>query len=252
MIVLLGGPYVVTDGARREIPEGSKRLLVFTALNARRVDRRQAAGILWPVGSDQRAGGNLRSALWRLKCAGIDLIESDNLTLRLRSGTVVDVRVVSDWATRLIDETAEPADLRSVFWPADAADLLPGWCDDWIIFERERVRQRLLHALEAMSRQLITAGRLADAVDAAISAVGVDPLRESASRILIEAHLAEGNLVEVRRAYDRYRDTLCRELGVAPSQQLTALVQAARQSRLLAGHSPSGQAAPAELPPRQW
>jgi DNA-binding SARP family transcriptional activator len=233
-VVLLGGPYVVTDGIRREVPEGSKRLLVFTALNARRVDRRQVAGVLWPVGSDQRAAGNLRSALWRLKCAGIDLIESDNVSLSLRPGTVVDVRVVSDWATRLIDGTAVAADLRSVFWPADAMDLLPGWYDDWIIFERERIRQRLLHALEALSRCLIAIGRHADAVDAAISAVGVDPLRESASRILIEAHLAEDNLVEGRRAYDRYCDTLRRELGVAPSQQLTALVHAACQSRLAA------------------
>ncbi|MGW2995279.1 bifunctional ornithine acetyltransferase/N-acetylglutamate synthase, partial [Streptomyces sp. NPDC001193] len=32
---------------------------------------------------------------------------------------------------------------------ADALDLLPGWYDDWVLLEQERVRQRLLHALEA-------------------------------------------------------------------------------------------------------
>ena len=225
-VVLFGGPYVVLDGTRLEVPEGSKRLLVFTALNPRQVDRRHVAGCLWPAGSDQRAGGNLRSALWRLKCAGIDLIESDNCSLKLRPGTVVDVHVVAGWAARLIDGSAPQSDLRSVYWPADAAELLPGWYDDWIIFERERIRQRLLHALEALSRSLTKAGRCAEAVDAAISAVGIDPLRESASRVLIEAHLAEGNWVEARRTYERYRDTVRCELGVEPSEQLTDLVRA--------------------------
>jgi DNA-binding SARP family transcriptional activator len=233
-VILLGGPYVVTGGARREVPQGSKRLLVFTALSTRRVDRRQVAGALWPSGSDQRAIGNLRSALWRLKGAGIDLIDSDNVSLGLRTGTVVDMRIVLDWAARLIDGSADLADLSPVHWPADAMELLPGWYDDWIIFERERIRQRLLHALEALSRRLIAVGRHADAVDAAISAVSIDPLRESASRILIEAHLAEDNIVEGRRAYNRYSDTLHRELGIAPSQQLTAIVRAACESRLAA------------------
>jgi DNA-binding SARP family transcriptional activator len=230
-VLLLGGPYVILDGHRREVPEGSKRLLVFTALNARRVDRRHVAGCLWPAGNDQRAAGNLRSALWRLNCAGINVIESDKCSLTLRPGTIVDVRVISDWAARLIDGSAAEFDLASVSWPADAMDLLPGWYDDWIIFERERIRQRFLHALEALSRRLIEVGRCAEAVDAAISAVGVDPLRESASRILIEAHLAEGNLVEGRRTYERYRDTARRELGVEPSQQLIELARATFSSQ---------------------
>jgi DNA-binding SARP family transcriptional activator len=225
VLLLGGGPYVLLDGCQREVPEGSKRLLAFAALNAHRVDRQQMAGCLWPAGSDQRAAGNLRSALWRLKCAGINVIEGDKFSLRLQAGTAVDVSVVSDWAIRLIGGSAAQSDLCLVNWPADAMDLLPGWYDDWVVFERERVRQRLLHALEALSRHLIQIGRCAEAVDAAISAVGVDPLRESASRILIEAHLAEGNLVEGRRAYERYRDTLGRELGVEPSQQLTDLVR---------------------------
>jgi DNA-binding SARP family transcriptional activator len=104
-------------------------------------------------------------------------------------------------------------------------DLLPGWYDDWVIFERERIRQRLLHALEALSQRLVAAGRWADAVEAAISAVSADPLRESANRVLIEAHLAEGNLVEAHRAYERYRDTVRRELGVEPGERLATLVR---------------------------
>jgi DNA-binding SARP family transcriptional activator len=224
-VLLLGGPYVMLDGSRREIPDGSKRLLVFVALGNGRVDRRYAAGSLWPIGNDDRAAGNLRSALWRLKCAGIDLLESDKCSLMLRPGTVVDVSILCEWAARLVDGSATQADLSAVNWRNDIMDLLPGWYDDWVIFERERIRQRLLHALEVLSRRLAAVGRCAEAVEAAISAVSADPLRESANKVLIEAHLAEGNLVEGRRAYQRYRDTVRRELGVEPGKELASLVR---------------------------
>jgi DNA-binding SARP family transcriptional activator len=223
-VLLLGGPYVVLDGDRREVPDGCKRLLVFVALGAGRVDRRHAAGSLWPCGNDERAAGNLRSALWRLKLAGIDLLESDKCGLMLRPGTVVDVTVLCDWAARLVDGSATQADLFAVAWRNDAMDLLPGWYDDWVIFERERIRQRLLHALEVLSRRLVALGRCAEAVEAAISAVGADPLRESANRVLIEAHLAEGNLVEARRAYARHADVVRRELRIEPGHDLTQMV----------------------------
>jgi DNA-binding SARP family transcriptional activator len=103
-------------------------------------------------------------------------------------------------------------------------DLLPGWYDDFVIFERERLRQRLLHALEALSRLLVDARRYAQAVEVALEAVHAEPLRESAHRTLLEAHLAEGNLVEARRGYCGYRDLIRRDLGVEPDPALAALV----------------------------
>jgi DNA-binding SARP family transcriptional activator len=43
--------------------------------------------------------------------------------------------------------------------------------------------------------------------------------------VLIEAHLAEGQLIEARRTYERYRDSVRRELGVDPGGQLASLVR---------------------------
>ena len=221
----------MVDGDRFEVPDGGKRLLAFVALSSGRVDRRYAAGSLWPLGNDERAAGNLRSALWRVKSAGIDIIETDKCSLMLRPGTVVDVSILCEWAGRLVDGSATETDLCAVNWRTDAMDLLPGWYDDWVIFERERIRQRLLHAFEALSRRLCEVNRCAEAVEVAISAVSADPLRESANRVLIEAHLAEGNLVEGRRTYERYRDIVRRELGVEPGEQLAGLVRTGSQNQ---------------------
>lgn len=223
-IHLLGGPYVTIDGVNKHVPEGSKRLLAFVALRRGRVERRHAAGTLWPIGDDCRAAGNLRSALWRLRGADIEIMQCDKWSLRLDDNVAVDVRLVSEWADRVINARQTEEDLAIAPARLDALDLLPGWYDDWAILERERLRQRVLHALEALSRHLVAAGRYADAVEAAIAAIASEPLRESAQRALIEAHLSEGNWVEAHRGFVTYREMLRRELGVSPSRELAACV----------------------------
>jgi DNA-binding SARP family transcriptional activator len=225
VVHLFGGPYVTVDGHRRAVPEGSKRLLALVALGRGRVGRRYAADTLWPVGDDGRAAGNLRSALWRLRGAGIDVVCCDKLSLSLVAGVRVDARDLGAWAERVIGGRPWPGDLARVHLDTDALDLLPGWYDDWTILERERLRQRLLRALESLSAVLSRAGRHADAVESALAAVCAEPLRESAQRALVEAYLAERNWCEARRALGDYRDLLARELGVAPSADLTALVR---------------------------
>ncbi len=231
VLCLLGGPYVLRSGRRCNVPEGSKRLLAYVALHGGRVDRRMAAGTLWPEGADERAAGNLRSALWRLKGVGIDLLEADKVVLTLHPETVVDVQALCDWAARVIEHRASASDLRILGWDPEAADILPGWYDDWVICERERIRQRLLHGLEAVSRELVRRGRAGDAVEAAMNAVRFEPLRESAQQTLVEAHLAEGNYVEALRAFRSYARLLRHELGIEPGQALSELVGASAHER---------------------
>jgi len=214
VVRLFGGPYVTAGDRRQEVPEGSKQLLAFVALRRRRVDRRYAAGTLWPGADEERAAGNLRSALWRLRRAGIDVLLADKFSLVLRPDVLVDVHLMDHWATRLIGGTASPDDFAVPPSWSEGLELLPGWYDDWVLAERERLRQRMLHALEELSRRLVGAGRFADAVEAATVAIGAEPLRESAQRVLIEAHVAEGNLCEARRIWREYRILVHRELGV--------------------------------------
>lgn len=221
VVCLLRDPCVLQSGQWCMVPEGCKRLLAFVALQHGRVDRRQAAGSLWPDGPETRASGNLRSALWRLRGAGIDVLESDKVSIYLRERTTTDLDALCEWADRLLAGTADEADLQVPAWTSTVAELLPGWYDDWVVFERERIRQWMLHALEILSRLLSAAGRHGEAVDAAMDAVSVEPLRESAHRVLAEAHVAEGNVVEARTAFRRFQDLARRELGIEPSAAFT-------------------------------
>jgi DNA-binding SARP family transcriptional activator len=58
-----------------------------------------------------------------------------------------------------------------------------------------------------------------------MAAVRLEPLRESATRVLIEVHLAEDNVVEAIRRLEFFRKSLASELGVEPSAELVAMVR---------------------------
>jgi DNA-binding SARP family transcriptional activator len=75
-------------------------------------------------------------------------------------------------------------------------------------------------------------GRYGEAVDAGLAAVCAEPLRESAHRVLIRTHMAEGNHAEAGRQYELCRRLLRHEVGVEPSPQLRELVSGVRPQLL--------------------
>ena len=226
VVYLLGDPYVMQDGRTVRRPRGLQTAARLRRAQRGRVDRRHAAGSLWPDGTGgsglgQPAVGAVAAARRRHRRARVG--QGQHLPARAhdhRSRRVVRVGRPARRRARRARRTC-----RSRSGASTVAELLPGWYDDWVIFERERVRQRMLHALEVLSCLLRTAGRYGEAIDAAMDAVAVEPLRESAHRVLAEAHVAEGNFIEARRSYVRYRDIARRELGVEPSAAFRAWLQ---------------------------
>jgi DNA-binding SARP family transcriptional activator len=225
LVRVLGGLTLSCDGHRLAVPAGSRRLLAYLALHPGGVDRRSAAGVLWPDVEDGRAAGNLRSALWRLQQVGCPLVHAEQSSLALRDDVEVDLARLEAWATRVLTGVPVPGDLTVDPGPIAELELLPGWYEDWVLALRGRLQLRLLHALEALSRLLRQAGRPAAAVEAVHVAVQAEPLRESCQRALIEAHQAAGDWVAARRQYDAFRSILRREIGVEPSAELTAVAR---------------------------
>ncbi|MCV2489189.1 bacterial transcriptional activator domain-containing protein [Geodermatophilus sp. YIM 151500] len=206
-----------------DLPRGVQRLVAFLCLFDRPT-RTAVAGQLWPEAPEGQAHASLRSALWRLRKAAPGLVDGPGDALALAADVRVDVRELHGWAERALDPQAR-VDRVSLPPPALRGDLLPGWYDDWVLLERERVRQHRMHALEAVAARLAAADHHGMAVQAAHLAVQAEPLRESAHRTLVRVHLAEGNVVEAVRAFQLFRQMLHDELGVAPTEQMTRLVR---------------------------
>lgn len=223
VLALLESFELISRGRPVSLPRSVQRVLAFLALHERPVDRDYVAGMLWLDASEDRAHASLRSALWRLRQPGFPLVDATTRHLRLAPGVTVDVREATSLAHRLLDRAAEPKGLVDCL-PL-CHDVLPDWYEEWISIERERFRQLRLHALDAFCEQLTVAGRFALAIEVGMAAVASDPLRESAHRRLIEAHLAEGNRGEAMRQYRLCSRLLRDRLGLGPSTDLARLVR---------------------------
>jgi DNA-binding SARP family transcriptional activator len=205
------------------VPTNVERVLAFLAVRGRPQLRSTVAATLWMDTTDERAGANFRTALWKARRARKNCIVVAGNYIVLSPFIEVDLARFLAQAKRLIsidDDLEEPdTDAEGLM-----GDLLPDWDEDWIVCERERLRQLRVHALEALCRRLSTRGRHAEAIDAGLAAVDAEPLRESAQRVLIGAHLAEGNVSEARRQFRLYGRLLRESLGLQPSSDLQALV----------------------------
>ncbi|HCO03651.1 MAG TPA: SARP family transcriptional regulator [Actinobacteria bacterium] len=227
---LLGGFRVRVSGSPMLLAGSSQRLVAYLALTEQMLPRPYVAGVFWPDLGEGQALAALRTAVWRLQSGGLLLIESSNQMLGLRQDVRVDYReelLLAKMVLRQPPGSALSGREQGMF----LQDLLPGWYEDWVVTEREHYRQLRLHALEALCDHLRGLGRLAEAIDAAYAAVSGDPLRETAHRMLIGLFLAEGNVSEARRHYERLRTLLRLELDVEPSFGLNELTEAAGSGR---------------------
>ena len=232
------GEFTVTRGHESVLlPQSSQRLLAWLAVHPRRQLRTAIAANLWPDLSQERAAGTMRTALWTLRREVEIPLRPCGGGLQLDKEATVDLWRSIDRARLLPGarhpqqsgpgSASEPTTTSDEWWTwADdfSRDLLPDWPDDWLMLHRERHRQVRLHALEDLCRVFTRMGRTAAAIEIALEAVAADPLRESAQRLLIETHLAEGNPSEAIRQFRAYERILRLNLGVAPSVELAALL----------------------------
>ena len=224
---LLEGFELRLNGEPIEVPLSAQRLIAFLALQNRPLQRGFVAGNLWLESSEERAGANLRSALWRLQRHGRELVETHGGRLSLSAEVTVDVHQAAARARQVLDGSGGHADTdHDGLGLALSGELLPDWYEDWILVERERFRQLRMHALESLCERLTAAGRYAQAIEAGLTAVAAEPLRESAHRALIRSYVAEGNPAEAIRQYRLYERLLLKELGAQPSAQIRELVAA--------------------------
>lgn len=220
---LLGPFELVRDREWVELSPAGQRVVTLLALQGRHAHRLRLARTLWPEQTDARALSNLRSTVWRLPEAVRDLLQRRGNLLTLSSRVRIDLDAAHAVAESLCTDApglALAARERALL----VRDLLPGDDDPWLVVPREQHRQRRLHALENLALRDLRDGRPLDAVDTALVALSADELRESAQYLLVRAHLEAGNRAAALQHFERFRDRLSREMGMAPGGRLLALL----------------------------
>lgn len=241
-IDLFGGFEVRIGGEPCPLAPAVERLVAYLAIQHRNIDRRRVAGTLWPDTSETKATASLRSALWRTN-RDHPLIDSCSARLSLCDDVRVDLWDRLAWADSVRLGTGLEAFLPTEPYSL-SGELLSDWYDDWVIIDRERVRQVTLQALETLAHGLLGEDRFGAALQAALSAIYLEPLRETSHAAAIDAHLAAGNVSEAQRHLDWSADLLRTELGIEPAPELQRRIDGEirrRQAGAESRHRPVGR-----------
>ncbi len=111
-------------------------------------------------------------------------------------------------------------------------DLLPNLYDDWIFYERERLRNIFFHDLDQLIESLAARGDFPQAARYIQHVLEHDPLREDAVRRLMHLRAREGDRAGAIQLYERFRLRLQQELAVEPMDETVALHRAILRNTL--------------------
>src|SRR5437667_3889256 len=188
--------------------------------------RQHLAFLFWPDTTESQARKNLRQLLHQLRQAlpAVEqFLSADAHLLHWHPVTPCHLDVadfeqaltLADAATRRHDQHA----LQAALEQADSlyrGELLPGCYDEWILPERDRLRQGHLQVLEQLLRLFEVQGDTVTAIRYAQRLIGLDPLSEDLYRRLMRLFTLNNDRASALRVYHNCVTTLQREMGVDP------------------------------------
>jgi DNA-binding SARP family transcriptional activator len=213
---------LVLRGRQFGVPHSIERVIAYLGIASQPVHRSRIAGALWPEVNEAHAARSLRTALWRLHRGGHVVVDVRGDRVALADGIDVDVKELIALCRLILEGNVDA--LSEVDRLVDHGDLLPDWDDEWVVADRERFHLLRISALETAAERLIETDEHRRAMDLVLCAIASDPLRESARRLAMSIHLAEGNPVSAHAVYQDYRALLASEVGVSPSPAMRRLL----------------------------
>lgn len=235
-----------------------RALLAYLAEETDRAHQRSSLlGLLWPELPESSARNNLSQTLSRLR----RLIENTaphpeyfianrqtihfSIHNHIQIDTVQCRTFLDDSYRGKMGDVSEESRLESglLFY---RGEFLQGFslpdCEEfemWLLFKREYYRELILGSLKRLATLYLDSGRYADAQTVAQRHLTLEPWAEVAYQQLIMASALNGQRTEALTRYEQLREILWTELGVAPDEATTALMQRIKR----------GELAPANLQP---
>ncbi len=214
-----GQPYKLAG-----LPKISSLLAFLLLHRAHPLEREQVAFTLWADDSETNARANLRRHLHDLKRALPQhhaWVLSDAETVQWNNAAPFwcDVAEFEEQTTDSRQQNTEDA-IRLY-----RGDLCDNLYDDWIVSERERLREKYIAALERLIEKYERAQDVRAALDYAQQLLRADSLREETYRVWMRLLAQNGDRAGVVRAYNLCVTTLERELGVEPATETKQLYE---------------------------
>ena len=219
----------------RKVQELLSYLLIY---RDRPHPRETLAGILWDAQSTPQSKKYLRQALWQLQNAlqsvGKDdfepilIIESEWIQINPKANIHLDVHEFEEAFkdTRGLRGRELVADQITALTAAVGSyqnDMLPGWYQDWCIFERERLQNMFIAIMDKLMGYCEAHGNYEEGISYGMRILGFDRARERTHRRLMRLHYLADDRTGALRQYKRCEAALEEELGVKPAKRTDEL-----------------------------
>jgi predicted ATPase/DNA-binding SARP family transcriptional activator len=207
----------------------AQSLLAYLALNAGVTHRREKlASLLWPEATESNARSYLRQALWRTR----KYLETGSLNWEnyLR---ISDISVCFDdnsdyWLDACVFlESLEGRPVEEIVKVIQLyrGELLPGFYDEWIVPERDRLEAAYLQKMNLLLESLVRMERWEEVLKWGEQSLRLGHSPEPAFRALLSAYAGLGDYGMVSATYQRCVESLDRELGLGPSLKTRRLYE---------------------------
>lgn len=229
---LFGGFHLRHGQLLDDLTSRHQLLIAYLALRApQAVQRSELAFKLWADSTEEQALTNLRKALHQLKQLG-DFIQTDSRTLQLNLSSddrldIADFTSALDSAERArsindVDAELSALETATAFY---RGDLLPNLYEDWLIPERDRLRDLFIQAMDRLIALLEMRKHYRDAIKHAQRILHTDNLREETYRTLIRLHALNNDRAAALNIYHACAGVLSKELGVEPDSSTRELYE---------------------------
>jgi predicted ATPase/DNA-binding SARP family transcriptional activator len=244
---LLGTVAITLAGqaVSEQVPAKAQALFGYLAVTGQAHSREKLAGLLWGDKPEASAKANLRKSL-----SGLGQLFGDALIVTRQ--TVAFNRASDYWLDVEAFESALAEDVPAAekldAW-RQAVDLyrgefLAGFSvrqalefEEWVLQERERLRQAVIQALHLLAEACASRGEYAAGIEYTNRLLVLEPWQEEAHRQLMSLLARSGQHSAALAQYETCRQILAEELGVEPMPETQALYHRLKTRREAAAHN---------------
>ena len=243
----LGSPQLILENKPVIINRRSiVALLAYLAVNdsgqaKRTYTRESLSALLWPDYDQVRAFTNLRHTLWEIqKILGPEWLITNRETIGLQADANVWVDVHQFESSLAEGQSQDEVSLRIPLL-TECVQLyrhhfLAGFTlkraptfEEWSLTKANDLRHKQTEALTLLAEDYCLLGDAQSALQYARRLVTVDPLNESAHRLLMQVYSEVGQHNAALKQYQMFEQTLRKELGLDPQPETRALYKQIRK-----------------------
>ena len=240
-LVLLGKPQIIRDGVPVTgfVYNKALALLAYLAVTKRPHSRESLAGLLWGEMPDAAAKANLRKILSVLREIAAPNVEigrqavgfnrASNYWLDTEifeakpqdpAATSITPAEMQDRDVKLLDDAVQlyKGDFLEGFYVRDA----PAF-EEWVLPERERLRQRMLQALYRLAAYYTARGHYARGIEYTTRLLALEPWHEEVHQQMMLLFALSGQRSAALNQFEVCRRLLADELGVQPNRDTVEL-----------------------------